>query len=110
MLEVDDLRRQRLLHFLRVTLPASFEQGVTLELEEKRVFEFLRGRHIDGRLPVAVDGRRISAVAHQEGADLGPAFGSGLVKRGELPKVEGADVGAVAYQQLRHLEVAVPEK
>jgi hypothetical protein len=35
MFEVDDLGSQSLFHFLRVALPASFEKGVTSELEKK---------------------------------------------------------------------------
>jgi hypothetical protein len=110
MFEVDDLGGQRLFHFLRVALPASFEKGVTSELEKKWIFEFLRGCDVDSWLPVTVDGRRVGAVTHQERADLGSAFGSGFVKRGELPQVEGTDIRAVAYQQLRDFEMAVAEK
>ena len=88
-------------------LTGGFEEAVAFELVGEQVVEFARGCHVERRLGVAVEQRRIGAVGQQQRADLAPALGRGLVQRRELPQVHGVDIGSVVHQQLGHLEGGV---
>ena len=52
----------------------------TSELQREGVLELLRGCNVDGRLPVAVDGRGVGSVAQQERANFGSALRGRLVQ------------------------------